>query len=68
MCLSFDTYIELPVVKYELDREPGDSFDARIIACLIASLFVASPLVWKTTTFGGRMPVWKVWNVRWSLS
>src|SRR6185503_10007390 len=66
VCLSRETYIELPVEKYELDRDPGDSLDARIIACLIASLFVASPLVWNTTTFGGRIPVWKVRNVRWS--
>jgi hypothetical protein len=29
---------------------------------------VASPLVWKTTTFGGRTPVPNVFSVRWFAS
>jgi hypothetical protein len=36
----------------------------RCMACLIASLFVASPLVWKTTTSGGRTPTPNVASVR----
>jgi hypothetical protein len=41
---------------------------ARFIAAAIAALFVASPSVWKTTTFGGRMPVPNAFSVRWFAS
>ena len=58
----------LPVEKYELVRAPGIVAAARCIASLIASLLVASPLVWKTTTFGGRTPVPKLFSVRWFAS
>src|ERR1051326_7588286 len=68
VCLSFDTYAALPVVKYELVNEPGADFAARAIAARIASLFVASPSVWKTTTFGGRTPVPNSISVRWFAS
>ncbi len=47
---------------------PGVAAAARFIAASIAALFVASPDVWKTTTFGGRMPVPKVFSVRWFAS
>jgi hypothetical protein len=40
----------------------------RSIADLIAPLLVASPDVWKTTTFGGRTPVPNVLSVRWFAS
>ena len=45
MCLSLDTYIRLPVEKYELVNAPGTAAAARCIACLIGVLVVASPLV-----------------------
>ena len=45
-------------------RAPGIVAAARSIARLIATLLVASPLVWKTTTFGGRTPVPNVFSVR----
>ena len=54
--------------KYELVRAPGIVPAARCIACLIASLFVASPLVWKTTTSGGRTPLPNAFSVRWFAS
>ena len=41
---------------------------ARCIPCLIATLFVASPDVWKTTTFGGRTPTPNAFSVRWLAS
>ncbi len=68
MCPSADTYIRLPVEKNELVRAPGVVAAARSIAALIAVLFVASPLVWKTTTFGGRTPVPNAFSVRWFAS
>ena len=56
------------VEKYELVREPGIAAAARCIAAAIAELFVASPLVWKTTTSGGRTPVPNAFSVRWFAS
>ena len=35
---------------------------------MIAGLFVASPFVWNTTTFGGRTPTPNVVSVRWLAS
>ena len=52
VCRSRDTYIELRVEKYELSSAPGIVAAARVIASAIARLFVASPAVWKTTTWG----------------
>ena len=60
--------MRLPVEKYELVRAPGIAAAARCIACSIASLFVASPLVWKTTTLGGRAPAPSAFSVRWLAS
>ena len=68
VCRSFDTYISLPVEKNELVRAPGVALAARCIAWRTASLFVASPRLWKTTTFGGRTPTPKAWSVRWFAS
>ncbi len=65
---SLETYASLPVEKYELVRAPGLVFAARSIAAGIASLLVASPVVWNTTTFGGRSPVPKRSMVRWLAS
>jgi hypothetical protein len=45
VCRSCDTYIRLPVEKYELVRAPGMVAAARCIARLIAWFFVTSPLV-----------------------
>jgi hypothetical protein len=56
------------VEKKELARAPGLVSSARSIAAAIASLLVASPFVWKTTTFGGRSPVPNRSNVRWLAS
>jgi hypothetical protein len=56
------------VEKYELVRECGTAAAARCIAASIAALFVASPVVRKTTTFGGRIPVPNVFSVRWFAS
>jgi hypothetical protein len=58
----------LCVENQELVREPGAVAAARAIACLIASLFVASPFVCSTTTFGGRTPVPNACSVRWFAS
>src|SRR5215831_12727063 len=65
--------MRLCVEKYELVRAVcpstwGTAAAARFMAALIAALFVASPLVWKTTTFGGRTPVPKAFSVRWLAS
>src|SRR5487761_570578 len=69
VCLSLETYIGLPFVeKYELVNAPGDAPAARCMAALIAALFVASPFVWKTTTFGGRTPMPNSFSVRWFAS
>jgi hypothetical protein len=54
----------LPVEKYELVRAPGVVAAARAIACSIASLLVASPVVWKATTLGGRAPTPTAFSVR----
>src|SRR5262245_34895858 len=68
VCLSADTNIGSCVEKNELVRAPGIVAAARSIASAIARLFVASPSVWKTTTFGGRTPVPKAFSVRWFAS
>jgi hypothetical protein len=68
VCRSFETYMRSWVEKYELVRECGTAAAARRIAAAIAALFVASPEVWKTTTFGGRMPVPNALSVRWFAS
>src|SRR3954468_2652038 len=68
VCPSPETYARLPVEKYELVRAPGFAFAARAIAARIAVFFVASPLVWKTTTFGGRTPTPNCFSVRWLAS
>ena len=62
--------MRLCVEKYELVRAPGVALAAaaRFIAAAIAALFVASPLVWKTTTSGGRTPVPNAFSVRWFAS
>ena len=57
MCRSRDTYIALPVEKYELVSAPGFAFTTRAIAARTAELLVTStPAEWNTTTFGGRWP------------
>ena len=56
VCRSLETNASLPVEKYELVSAPGLAFFTRSVAARIASLFVASPSVLKTTTFGGRTP------------
>src|ERR687887_1385730 len=68
VCRSRETYIVLWVEKYELLSAPGMVAAARFIARSIAALFVASPSVWKTTTFGGRTPTPKAFSVRWLAS
>jgi hypothetical protein len=68
VCRSFETYIRLWVEKYELVSAPGIVAAARFIALSIAALLVASPDVWKTTTFGGRTPTPKACSVRWLAS
>ena len=68
MCRSCETYIGSCVEKYELVRPLGTAAAARAMAASIARLFVASPLVWKTTTSGGRTPVPKAFSVRWFAS
>jgi hypothetical protein len=64
VCRLRGTYIRLCVEKYELASAPGIVAAARFIARGIAALFVASPLVWKTTTEGVRAPAPKVFSVR----
>ena len=51
-----------------LVSEPGFAAAARPIAALMASLLVASPSVWKTTTVGGRTPTPNALSVRWFAS
>src|SRR5207248_5297044 len=68
VCRSRETYARLPVEKKELVRAPGFACAARSIAARIGPLLVASPEVWKTTTFGGRMPVPNCFSVRWFAS
>ena len=68
MWRSCETYIGLCVVNQELERAPGIVAAARFIAAAIAAVFVASPSVWKTTTFGGRTPVPNVCSVFWLVS
>jgi hypothetical protein len=68
VCLSRETYIGLWVEKYELVSEPGTVAAALSIAFLIATLFVASPSVWKTTTLGGRTPTPNAFSARWLAS
>src|ERR671935_417944 len=68
VCRSCETYMELCVEKYELVSAPGIVAAARFIARSIAALFVASPSVWKTTTFGGRTPTPNAFSVRWLAS
>src|ERR687886_467122 len=65
---SRETNARLPVEKYDALSDPGIAFAARSVAALIAWLFVASPLVWKTTTLGGRTPTPNVCSVRWLAS
>src|SRR5436190_15917641 len=60
--------MSLCVRKYELTRAPGDFAAALFIACSIAKLFLASPIVLKTTTVGGRIPVPNSLNVFWFVS
>ena len=68
VCRSLETYARLPVEKYELVSAPLLAFATRWVAARIAPLFVASPLVWKTSTFGGRTPTPKAFSVRWLVS
>src|SRR5207237_10746199 len=68
VCRSRDTYTASCVEKYELVNEPGMVAAARCIAARIAWLLVASPDVWKTTTFGGRTPTPNAFSVRWLAS
>src|SRR5262249_11220334 len=68
VCPSFETYIEFFVEYQELVSAPGTVAAARFIACSIAALFVASPIVWKTTTSGGRTPTPNASSVRWLAS
>src|ERR687888_1989013 len=68
VCRSRETYIVLWVEKYELLSAPGMVAAARLIARSIATLVVASPDVWKTTTFGGRTPTPNAFSVRWLAS
>src|SRR5919206_2584832 len=68
VCRSRETYILSCVEKYELVSAPGIVAAARRIARSIAALFVASPPVWKTTTFGGRTPTPSALSVRWLAS
>ena len=56
------------MVNQELVRAPGEVAAARSIAAAIPSVFVTSPLAWKTTTFGGRTPVPNVRSVFWLVS
>ena len=66
MCRSHETYIGLPVEKYELVSAPGFAFATRAIAARTAALLVTSTLAeWKTTTFGGRWPAPSAFSVRW---
>ena len=65
VCRSRDTYIASPVEKYDVVSAPGMVAAARLIACPIAVLFVTSPVVWKTTTFGAREPAPNACSVRW---
>ena len=60
--------MRLPVEKYELVRAPGMVAAARWIACSMDGFFVASPLVWKTTTSGARTPAPRSFSVRWPAS
>ena len=45
MCRSRDTYIALPVEKYELVSALGFAFTTRAIAARTAGLFVTSTLL-----------------------
>ena len=66
MCRSRDTYIALPVEKYELVSARGFAFTTRAIAARTAGLLVTSTLgEWKTTMFGGRWPAPSAFSVRW---
>ena len=57
MCPSSDTYIRLPVEKYELVSAPGVAFTTRAIARRTAGLALRSALEeWKTTVLGDRSP------------
>src|SRR5919198_1236780 len=68
VCRSFETKARLPVEKYELVGVPELAFATRSVAPRIASLLVASPVVWKTTTFGGRTPTPNLCSARWLVS
>ena len=68
VCRSRETYARLPVEKNELVRAPGTVAAARAHRRAIAALLVASPLVWKTTTLGGRTPAPNAASVRWFAS
>src|ERR671934_348109 len=60
--------MRLPVEKYDVVGAPETVAAARWIAGSIALLLVASPLVWKTTTFGARAPAPNASSVRWLAS
>ena len=60
--------LDARVAANVLVSAPGFAFATRSVAARIASLFVASPFVLKTTTFGGRTPIPKVCRVRWLVS
>ena len=69
MCRSLDTYIRLPVEKYELVSAPGLACTTRAIAARTAGLLLTSaPEEWKTTVFGDRTPAPSALNVRWLAS
>jgi hypothetical protein len=68
VCRSRDTYARLPVEKKELVSARGCAFVTRVIAARIATLFVTSPLAWKTTTFGARTPAPSSPSARWPAS
>ena len=69
MCPSSDTYIRLPVEKYELVSAPGVAFTTRAIARRTAGLALRSALEeWKTTVLGERSPAPSVFSVRWLAS
>ena len=68
VCPSLETYTRLPVDQNDETREPGLTFAAASIACLMPVFFVMSPSVWNTATSGGCAPVPKVCSVRWFAS
>ena len=69
VCRSRDTYIELPVEKYELVSAPGLAFTTRAIAARTAGLLLTSAREeWKTTVLGDRTPAPNALNVRWLAS